>query len=337
MKFGSAWAGPGIASEAEDAGISAFCTGDFADHDAYLNLFEMAHGVRTTEVGTAIAYAFARTPYAHATAARQIYRAAPAGMFLGFGSGAARINRDWFSVPADRPVARIKELVGAVRTFLQAENGDVIRYKGDFYDIDATIRAPVLGRLEIPLLLAAFNSGMAQAAGEVGDGLIGHGLFTTRWWNDIVRPAAERGRRTAAYDGTTWRETGWLITAVDDENPDRALLDARRMIAFYLTVRTYDPFVEFHGWTREVEAIREAFAAHDVDAMTDAVTDEMVQAVAVAGTTRQAQAMLAERTDGLPADTVFLAPPSYLVSARRRQAYARASWKLVENGPVALR
>jgi alkanesulfonate monooxygenase SsuD/methylene tetrahydromethanopterin reductase-like flavin-dependent oxidoreductase (luciferase family) len=127
MKFGMPWNGPEVAAVAEQAGCAAFCTGDFADHDEYLQLAEMAKGTRRAEVGTAIAYAFARTPYAHATAARAVHHAAPGRMFLGFGSGARRINRDWFGVPADRPIARIKELLGAVRAYLDAENGDTVR------------------------------------------------------------------------------------------------------------------------------------------------------------------------------------------------------------------
>ena len=52
-----------------------------------------------------------------------------------------------------------------------------------------------------------------------------------------------------------------MITAIDDEDPERAVMDARRMIAFYLTVKTYDPYVAHHGWTAQVDAIRQAFAA----------------------------------------------------------------------------
>jgi len=328
VKLGLPWNGNEVAREAEAAGFSAFCTGDFADHDAYLNLVEMAHGVDGAEIGTAIAYAFARTPYAHATAARQVHRLAPGRVFLGFGSAAYRINRDWFSVSADRPVARMKELVGAVRAFLEAENGDVVRFKGNFYDIEADIRAPVLGRLDIPLLVAGFNAAMAAAAGEVSDGIVGHALFTTRWWNDIVRPAVDQGRARATHGRSQWREVGWVITAIDDDDPDRAILDARRMIAFYLTVKTYDQFVHHHGWTEPVAAIRQAFAQRDTDAMTRAVTDEMLHSIALAGTLEQARQQWLARSDGLPRHTAFLAPPSYLVSKQRQAAYARASLRL---------
>jgi 5,10-methylenetetrahydromethanopterin reductase len=270
-------------------------------------------------VGPAIAYAFARTPYAHATALRQLHAKAPDRLFLGLGTAAFRVNRDWFGVPAERPVERVAETVEAVRAWLHAENGEKVRYSGEFYSIDADVRAPVLGRLDIPVLLAAFNKRMAATAGRVADGVIGHGLFTRSWWRDVVRPAV----------GTRPAEHGWVITAVDDTAPERAIADARRMIAFYLTVKTYDPFVAHHGWEGPVARLRAAFRTGDTDGMAAAVTDDMLTEIAICGTTADAKDRLADRAGSLPRDVGYFAPPSFLVSGRRRAAYARASLALI--------
>lgn len=332
MKFGMSWPGREVAREAEQAGVAAFVTGDFVDHDAYLNLAEMVAGTERAMLGPAIAYAFARTPYAHATAMRQLHAQAPGRLFLGLGSAAFRINRDWFGVPADRPMARIAETAEAVRAWLHAENGEKIRYSGEFQHIDADVRAPVLGRLEIPVLLAGFNPRMAATAARVGDGIIGHGLFTESWWNEIIRPATALGAQEGGHDRVRL-EHGWIITAVDDTSPERAIADARRMIAFYLTVKTYDPFVAHHGWQEPVARLRAAFRSGDTTAMTEAVTDEMLTEIAICGTTDEARATLARRADSLPRDIGYLAPPSYLVSRKRRAAYARASLALIEDQP----
>ncbi|MET7335409.1 LLM class flavin-dependent oxidoreductase [Nonomuraea sp. NPDC005650] len=329
MRFGMPWSGADVAREAEQAGVSAFCTGEFADHDAYMTLSEMVASTERALVGPAIAYAFARTPYAHATAMRQLHARAPGRLFLGLGSAAFRVNRDWLGVPADRPVDRIAETVDAVRAWLHAENGEQIRYSGEFYSIDADVRAPVLGRLDIPVLLAAFNKRMAATAGRVADGVIGHGLFTRSWWNDIVRPAVQKGvaeRPRAASPA----EHGWIITAVDDAAPQRAIADARRMIAFYLTVKTYDPFVAHHGWDAPVARLRAAFRTGDTEGMAAAVTDEMLTEIALCGTTADAKDMLTRRAGSLPRSVGYFAPPSFLVSPKRRTAYARASLALID-------
>jgi 5,10-methylenetetrahydromethanopterin reductase len=124
------------------------------------------------------------------------------------------------------------------------------------------------------------------------DGIIGHGLFTRSWWNDVVRPALDAGTQSAGRTGPVF-EHGWVITAVSDEDPARAELDARRMIAFYLTVRTYDPMVTHHGWGEPVAAIRAAFRKGDTDGMAAAVTQEMLAAIAVCGTIAAAREALA--------------------------------------------
>jgi 5,10-methylenetetrahydromethanopterin reductase len=328
MRFGMPWPGADVAREAEQAGVGAFCTGDFADHDAYTTLAEIVANSERALVGPAIAYAFARTPYAHATAMRQLHAKAPGRLFLGLGTAAFRVNRDWFGVPADRPVDRAAETVEAVRAWLHAENGEKVRYSGEFYSIDADVRAPVLGRLEIPVLLAAFNARMAVTAGRVADGVIGHGLFTRSWWTGVVRPAVEKGAA-----GGSRTEQGWIITAVDDAAPERAIADARRMIAFYLTVKTYDPFVAHHGWEGPVRRLRAAFRTGDTDGMADAVTDEMLTEIAVCGTTGDAKELLARRAGALPRDVGYFAPPSFLVGHKRRAAYARSSLALLGSVP----
>lgn len=327
--FGMPWPGAEVASEAEDAGIAAFCSGDFVDNDAYSRLAEMAAGTRSAQIGTSIAYAFARSPYAHASAVRTLHAQAPGRLFLGLGSGAFTINRDWFGVEVPKPVAQMSDLAGAVRAWLHAEDGERVQYEGEYYRIAAKVQAPVLGRLDVPILFAGFNKGMVAAAVSAADGVIGHGLFTGRWWDEVVRPAADKALADAGAASTI--EHGWLITAVDDDEPERAVRDARRMVAFYLTVRTYDGFVEHHGWVDQVAVLREAFARGDVDAATDAVTDEMLGAIAVCGDTASAQGQLERRrSEGSVArDLVFLAPPSFLTSPERRTAYSRSSLALI--------
>jgi 5,10-methylenetetrahydromethanopterin reductase len=334
MRFGMPWPGTEVAREAEQAGVTAFCTGDFVDHESYTTLAEIVAETETALVGPAIAYAFARTPYAHAAAMRTLHRRAPGRLFLGLGSAAAKINRDWFGVSPDRPLARMSEVVQVVRAWLQAENGERVQFSGEFYEIDAAVQAPVLGRLDIPVLLAGFNKGMAATAGRVADGVIGHGLFTDRWWDEVVRRAVAKG---ASESTSTARplEHGWVMTAIDDAAPERAVADVRKMIAFYLTVKTYDPYVEFHGWEAETEKLRAAFRTGDTDAMGAAVTDEMVEQIAVCGTTEGATAMLRSRAASLPRDVAYFAPPSFLVGHRRREAYGRSSLGLLDAVPTA--
>ena len=168
-----------------------------------------------------------------------------------------------------------------------------MRFEGEHYQIKAAIRAPVMGEIEVPILLGAFNHGMLGVAGRVADGVIGHGLFTDRYWDERVNARLDETAKQAGRDPDALRRWGWLITAIDDVDPKRAARDARRMIAFYLTVKTYDSLVELHGWQEPVAKIRAAFAKGDTDAMAEAVTDEILDAIAIHGTLEEARQRLA--------------------------------------------
>jgi 5,10-methylenetetrahydromethanopterin reductase len=322
MKWGLPWPGAERAAQAENAGAAAFCSGEFADLDAYVTSTEMAHATGAAHVGPGIAYAFARSPFVHASAARHLSRIAPGRVFLGLGAGTGRMNRDWFGVDSSHPAPRMGELIEAIRAYLHAENGDTIKFSGTYYNIDADIRAPIFGRLDVPILIGAFNRIMLRTAGRSADGVLGHGVFTDRWWNEVVDPELESGAVQSGRDPSTLHRWGWVITAIDDADPQRAIADAKLQIAFYLTVKTYDSLVELHGWQDEVAAIRSTFRSANPRAMADHVSDDMLNSIAVCGDSKQAAEMLAARKR-LP-QTAFFAPPAFLVSPRRKSAYDSA-------------
>ena len=329
MHWGLPWPGPEVAAQAEKAGAAAFCAGEFADTNSYLTAGEMVAATTAAMVGPGIAYAFARSPFIHASALRHLHAKAPGRIFLGLGSGTFRMNTDWFATGADKPVARMADLVGAIRAYLEAENGSTVTHHGDYYPINAAIKAPVLGRLEIPILIGAFNRLMVRTVGRVADGVLGHGVFTDRWWTETIDPEMARGAEERGRDAAALRRWGWLITAVDEDDPARARRDARLQIAFYLTVRTYDTLVELHGWQDEVSAVRTAFGAGDIEAMARAVTDDILDAIALCGTREEARQRLAAR-QALP-DLAFLSSPAFMVGSRRRERYAASAVELMRS------
>ena len=327
MDWGLPWPGPELAAKAEAAGASAFCAGEFADLSAYVATTEMAQHTSVAMIGPGIAYAFARSPFIHAAAVRHLSHNAAGRVFLGLGAGTSRMNRDWFGVEASHPAPRMAELIEVIRAFLHAENGESVKYQGEFYSVDADIRAPVFGRLDVPILVGAFNKVMVHTSGRVADGVLGHGLFTDRWWIESVNPALARGAQSSGRDPADLRRWGWLITAIDDEDPPRAVREAKLQIAFYLTVRTYDSLVELHGWQDEVAAIRVAFRSERPDSIADHVSDDMLWSIAICGDSEQAREMLSARTR-LP-DLAFTSPPSFLVGRRRRAQYDAAAIALM--------
>lgn len=100
----------------------------------------------------------------------------------------------------------------------------------------------------------------------------------------------------------------------------RARRAAAATIAFYATVNTYEPL--FAAFASEVQRIQQAAMRSDTPGMIAAVSDEMVEAFAVAGDIDSARKKLAAYGD--LADQVILSPPDQLVDQAESERYRSA-------------
>jgi alkanesulfonate monooxygenase SsuD/methylene tetrahydromethanopterin reductase-like flavin-dependent oxidoreductase (luciferase family) len=82
------------------------------------------------------------------------------------------------------------------------------------------------------------------------------------------------------------------------------------MVAFNSTVKTYRAIHAHHGWEEQAERIRAAWERGDFAGMAAAVSDEMLAAIALAGTAEDVRAQFAERRAGL-FDRTLLWPPAF--------------------------
>jgi hypothetical protein len=69
------------------------------------------------------------------------------------------------------------------------------------------------------------------------------------------------------------------------EDIEQARREAAAQIAFYCCVKTYDVVLDVSGFAPQAARIREAFARRDLPAMYAEVTDEMIDAMSVCGST----------------------------------------------------
>ena len=124
---------------------------------------------------------------------------------------------------------------------------------------------------------------MARTAGAVADGVVAHPMATLRYIDEVMRPAIAEGAEREGRPSGDVAIADWLVVAIADD-PDQAREDAKRQIAFHATVRTYDGILDLHGFGETAAAIRELWRSFDLAGMTALVTDEMLDAMAVAGT-----------------------------------------------------
>jgi probable F420-dependent oxidoreductase len=281
VRLGLILAAPSIADQvtaaqrAEAAGFHSVWTIEFFNQHGFVRLAAVGAATARVQLGTGIAYAFMRTPMLAATAAMDIDEISGGRTILGLGSGTRSMNQNWYSIPFDSPPApRMREAVELIRAAIAAQKGGGLRFDGEHYKISIPMYArPGAARAEIPIYIAGVNRGMIRTAAAVADGLVGHPIYTRKYIAEKVLPELEGSRCELAP---------YVICSVSDD-VDQARREARAQIAFYYTTRLYHSVLDVHGWREIGEACAAAFRKGDFAGMSDAVPDELVDAIAIAG------------------------------------------------------
>jgi probable F420-dependent oxidoreductase len=294
---------------AESTGFGSVWATEFYDRSATVALAAMAQATTKIELGSAIAYGFGRTPVVLAAEARDLDELSSGRLTLGLGTGTKRMQRDWHGLDGEHPAARMEELVPLLRRLWRLHEGPV-EHQGRFYRLSvqptAPPRPPV--RTDIPVFMAGVNARMIEAAGAVADGLVGHPLFTPEYVRQVARPALARGAERAGRDGPP-PIAGYLTCSVSEDR-EAARRDAAAVIAFNSTVKTYWAVHRVNGFEREAEAVRSAWSQGDFAGMVAAVTDEMIDAIALAGTPEEVRSRFEERWADVYERTL-LWPPAF--------------------------
>jgi len=266
-------------------------------------------------IGTAIAVAFPRSPMITAQTAWELARASGGRFSLGLGTQVkAHIERR-FSMTYERPVAKLRDYVQAMRAIFRAFQGEEpLHYEGEFYSFTLLTDFFSPGpsdHPDVPISVAGVNLGMARLAGEVFDGFHVHPFHSRRYLAERVIPAIVDGTRTAGRAPSAVELICPVFTIVGDTEEERAPQreSVRRQLSFYGSTRTYRPVFDLHGWGDASAELHRLMAAGDTARMTEVVTDEMLAEYAVTATWDDLADELLTRYGGL-VDRLFTYQPA---------------------------
>jgi probable F420-dependent oxidoreductase len=280
------------ARRAEELGFESVWVAETA-RSAFVQAAVAARVTSRIAVGTNIALAFPRSPAITAMEARDVAELSGGRFVLGLGAQVKGVMERRFGVPYEHPAPKLAEAVVAIRSVWGAFGGEPIDHRGRFYRITM---APFPGAgpppAPIPVYLAAVNERMAETAGRVADGVLGHPMTSPEYVRDVLRPAVERGRAAGGRGEAEFDVTTSLIVQVSDDDPDRARREAALQLGFYATTRTYRPVLALHGFDGLVEPLRRAFAAGDLAALAE-IALPMVDTLAVAGSAEECRTRVA--------------------------------------------
>jgi probable F420-dependent oxidoreductase len=301
------------AAAAEGAGYDGVIVAE-TKHDPFVGLTLAARGTQRITLTSGIAVAFARSPMTIAMAANDIQLISGGRFMLGLGSQVkAHIERR-FSMPWSHPAARMAEYVEAVRAIWHAwATGERLKFAGEFYT--HTLMSPFFDpgpnpHGNPPVWIAAVGEGMAETAGRVADGVLGHSFTTRRYLDEVTIPAIARGRDAAGRDAGS---VGLSVPAFVAVGNDQAALDTaieatRRQVAFYGSTPAYRSVLELHGWGEAADRLHAASTRGQWEEMGGLITDEMLGEFAAVGTPAEVAATVRERFGGRVTRLSFNAP-----------------------------
>jgi probable F420-dependent oxidoreductase len=318
-----------LAREAQRLGFSAIWFTE-AGHNPFLSCAvatEAAGG--GLDVGTSVAVAFPRSPMVTAQIAWDLAEQSHGGFQLGLGTQVkAHIVRR-FSTEWDRPVARMREYVLALRAIFRAFQGEEkLSFAGDFYSFSLLTDFFSGGSIdfpEIPIQVAGVNKGLARLAGEVCDGFHVHPFHSREYLIEVVRPAVAAGAQKAGRSIDDVSFIAPVFIVVGDTEEERAPLRnaARQQIAFYASTPTYEPVLAHHGYGDAGAELRRLMSAGDMDGMAAVFTDEMLEPYTVTATWDELPEALLVRYDGV-ADRIlsYLGQQSWASSPAAAERWA---------------
>ncbi|MCG8343717.1 MAG: LLM class flavin-dependent oxidoreductase [Chlorobiales bacterium] len=289
---------------AEDAGADSVWTTELG-RDSFVPLAAMAAECKRVRLGTGVAV-FARPPALTEITAMSMAELTGERFVLGLGTAPKMWNENWHGLPYRKPVTRMREYVEAIRLMWSASPTNPIEYKGEMITITDYRRIMAPPCAPPPIHLAAVQPAMLQMTGELADGLLANLLNTPHYFTDIVHPNIKKGLSKAGRSMSDIEMCSLKVCSVDKDRA-RARRRARAPIAFYSNLPYFDQVLDPAGFTKEKMAIRDAAARNDVDAMLDLVTEDMIDALVLAGTPDEVRKQL-DRFEGL-FETVLLYCP----------------------------
>jgi probable F420-dependent oxidoreductase len=292
------------ARAAEDLGFAGLWTSE-TKHDAFLPLAIAANETRQIELGTSVAIAFSRSPMETAQTAWDLQDLSDGRFVLGLGTQVrAHITRR-FSMPWEKPAARLREYILAVRAIWESfQNEGPLQFDGEFYR--HTLMTPFfnpgpIDHPEIPVYIAGVNTRLANLAGEICDGFHVHPFHSPEYVRRTVIPAIAEGAEEANRDPeqVTLATSAFVISAENEEEAAEQRESVRSQISFYASTPTYRTVLEAHGWEEVGEKLGTMAREKKWCEMPALVTDEMLAAFAVEVAPDEIGPALKERYGGL--------------------------------------
>jgi probable F420-dependent oxidoreductase len=285
------------ARELVGAGVDGLFTFE-GPHDVFLPLVAAAGAVET-DLMTNVAIALPRSPMHLAHAAYDLQLLSRGRFRLGLGSQVRPHIENRYGASWDRPVARMRELVLAVKAILESwQHRTRLDFRGEFtrHTLMPPTFVPGPNPYGLPpVLLGALGPQMTRVAAEVADGLLVMPFHSHRHFRERTLPAVAEGLARAGRESVPIYPQAIVAMGRTGEERAHALRGVRALLAFYGSTPAYRPVLEVEGWADLQPELNALSKTGHVAAMVDLVDDEMAHTLGVVGTPEECAAEIRRR------------------------------------------
>lgn len=290
-----------LAARAETLGYDSVWLPELWGRSSPVLATEIATRTDRIGIGTAIVNVFSRSPAVLAMTAASLDRASNGRFVLGLGTSTEKAITDLHGVAFDRPVRRAHETIEIVRRFTRSSGP--VEYDGQVLSV---ADFPGLAN-EVLIYHAALGPANRRVVGRLCDGWIPHNVpfpALDSAFETVADAAREAGRDPDAITVAPY------VPVAVSEDAEEARMAIRGHVAYYVG--------SGEGYRRAVgsrfpdgaRTVAEHWRAGDRDRARAAVTDEMVDALGVAGTAAVARERLQELVEETVVDRPILVVPA---------------------------
>lgn len=245
---------------------------------------------KDVDFATAIAVAFAKTPYVMALEAYSFNQYTHGRFTLGIASQIRPHIMRRYGMPwTDKPATQMREYVAAMHAIWDSiETGAPLNFEGETYR--HTLLTPEFmphkagfGRPRV--LLGAVGPGMTNAAVDVADGLMTHSFVSEKSLREvnhaaIIERLAKNGKARDQFD---LQVPLFIATGSTEEEYKRNLDWHRHRVGFYASTPAYKIQLDLFGWGDIHLETKKMTKEGRWDDLWQPITDEMLDTFVVCG------------------------------------------------------
>ncbi|MEU2355499.1 LLM class F420-dependent oxidoreductase [Streptomyces misionensis] len=236
-----------LAQEAAAAGLRSAWFGQALGADSPQLAALVGRAVPGLHVGTSAIPVFGRHPLLVSSQAQTAQAATHGRYHLGLALGTRLLTETGFGLPFERPIARLREFLVALRQLTETGTAD---FHGELLTANTPVPARVPGAEGgVPVLVAAMGPQALRVSGELADGILPY-LAGPRALAEHIVPALTAAAQAA---GRPEPRIVALVPGVVTDDVDAVRAKATERLAFYEQIPSYARVIELSGGRRAAD------------------------------------------------------------------------------------